>query len=254
MNVTIAAIISVVLAAGQYAPVNGLKLYYEEHGKGAPLVLMHGGGSSSETLNKLVPLLAKTRRVIVFDQQGHGRTADVARPFSFEQSADDAAALMRHLHIAQADFYGFSNGGTIALQVAIRHPQLVRRLVIASRMFKRDGLPPQVWEFIRQSRLENMPSKLREGYLRVAPHPDALQSFFDKGRERILGFKDFDIRGIQAPTLIILGDRDAVRPEHALEMLRTLPHSQLAILPNTDHDAVLERAEWQAPLLEEFLK
>ena len=121
-----------------YAPVNGLKMYYEIHGDARaetpPLVLLHGGGSTIETtFGKILPALAKSRQVIAFEQQGHGRTADIAdRPFTFEQSADDAAALLEHLKIEKADFFGFSNGGNIALQIAIRHPKLVRKLVVAS--------------------------------------------------------------------------------------------------------------------------
>ena len=124
-----------------------------------PLVLLHGGGSTIETtFGKVLPLLAKSRQVIAFDQQGHGRTADIAdRPFGFEQSADDAAGLLQHLKIDKADFFGFSNGGNIALQIAIRHPSRVRKFVVASAMFKRDGLYPEVWEFMNRSTLEYMP-------------------------------------------------------------------------------------------------
>src|SRR6185295_1079824 len=108
---------------------------------------------------------------IAFEQQGHGRTTDVAdRPFTFEQSADDAAALLEHLGVAQADFFGYSNGGSIALQVAIRHPKLVRKLVVASAISKRDGMTPQFWDSMKTARLENMPAELREAYLAVAPH------------------------------------------------------------------------------------
>jgi pimeloyl-ACP methyl ester carboxylesterase len=134
-----------------YASVNGLKMYYESHGaahgKNPPLVLLHGGGSTIDTaFGRVLPSLAKTRQVIAFEQPGHGRTAEVERPFTFEQSADDAAALLQHLNIKSADLFGFSNGGHIALQVGIRHPKLVRKLVVASAGFKRDGYYPQFWE------------------------------------------------------------------------------------------------------------
>jgi pimeloyl-ACP methyl ester carboxylesterase len=144
-----------------YAPVNGLKMYYELHGvdggKNPPLVLLHGGGSTIDTtFGKVLPSLAKSRQVVAFEQQGHGRTGDMAdRPFSFEQSADDTVALMDHLKIEKADLFGFSNGGNIALQIAIRHPNRVRKLVVASAMFKRDGLYPEVWEFMKRSTLED---------------------------------------------------------------------------------------------------
>src|SRR5688572_22478675 len=149
-----------------YAPVNGLRMYYEIHGSAKasqpPLVLLHGGGDTIETsFGHVLAALARTRRVIAFEQQGYGRTADVAgRPFSFEQSADDTVALLKELHIERADLFGFSNGGTIALQSAIRHPAAVRKLIAASALFSRDGADPAFWEWMKQARLENMPVEL----------------------------------------------------------------------------------------------
>src|SRR5262249_48845283 len=145
-----------------YAPVNGLKMYYEIHGvpgsNNPPLVLLHGGGDTIETsFGHILPALARSRQIIAFEQQGYGHTADnVERPFSFEQSADDTAALLEHLHIERADILGFSNGGTIALQMAIRHPRIVRRLVAVSAFFSRDGGYPWFWEAMKNARLENM--------------------------------------------------------------------------------------------------
>lgn len=253
MNVTIAAILMTALSTESvaapesaphvksgYAPVNGLKMYYEIHGiidsKNPPLVLLHGGGSTIETsFGKVLPLLAKTRQVIAFEQQGHGHTADIAdRPFGFEQSADDTVELLQHLKIEKADFFGFSNGGNIALQIAVRHPNRVRKLVVASAMFKRDGLYPEVWKFMRRSTLQDMPKGLKEAYRKVSPHPEQLPTFHDKCVKRMLGFKDWrpeDIQLIEAPTLLMLGDADSVRPEHAVEMFRLLPHAQLAVFP-----------------------
>ncbi|HEX6099912.1 MAG TPA: alpha/beta hydrolase [Thermoanaerobaculia bacterium] len=246
-------------AAADYAEVNGLKLYYEIHGtRGAkpPLVLLHGGGSSIETsFARVLPGLAKNRQVIAFDQQGHGRTADIPeRPFTFEQSADDAAALLRHLAIDRADFLGYSNGGSIAMQIAVRHPKLVRRLVVASAMVKRDGLVAGFFDGMRQASLENMPAEFRENYTRLSPHPERLQSFHDKSVQRMLGFKDWPagmLKGIQSPVLLLFGDRDVVRAEHAVEMLRLIPHAQLMVLPDTDHMQVVER--WPVAAIERFL-
>jgi uncharacterized protein (TIGR02246 family) len=182
-----------------------------------------------------LPFLAKTRQVIAFEQQGHGHTADIAdRPFSFEQSADDTVALLKHLEIEKADFFGFSNGGNITLQIALRYPNQVRKLVVASAMFKRNGLYPEIWEFIKRSTLEDMPKELKEAYLKVSPHPEQLPTFHDKSAKRMLEFTDCrpeDIESIEAPTLLIIGDADSVRPEHAVEMFRLLPHAQLAVLP-----------------------
>ena len=223
-----------------YAPVNGLKMYYEIHGvadgKNPPLVLLHGGGSTIDTtFGKVLPSLAKTRLVIAFEQQGHGHTADIVdRPFSFEQSADDTVTLLQHLEIERADFFGFSNGGNIALQIAIRNPNRVRKMVVASAMFKRDGLYPEIWEFMKRSTLEAMPKELKEAYRKVSPHPEQLPTFHDKSAKRMLEFRDWppeDIESIEAPTLLMIGDADSVRPEHAVEMFRLLRHAQLAVLP-----------------------
>lgn len=248
-------------SASGYAPVNGLEMYYEVYGSGdgrnPPLVLLHGGGSTIQTsFGRVLPLLSRTRQVIAFEQQGHGHTADIDRPFTFEQSADDAVALLRYLRVDRADFFGYSNGGSIALQVAIRHPGMVRKLVVASAMYRRDGLYPEFWESMKHARLEDMPQELKDSYTRVAPHPENLRSFHDKSVDRMLEFKDWPprlIRGIQAPTLVMIGDGDIVRPEHAVEMFRLLPHPQLAVLPGTDHMNLVDRAEWQASMVGNFL-
>jgi pimeloyl-ACP methyl ester carboxylesterase len=242
---------------GSYASVNGLHIYYEIHGRGRPLVLLHGGGSTIDTsFGRVLPSFAKTRLVIAFEQQGHGHTADVDRPFTFEQTADDTAALLRYLKVERADFFGYSNGRSVALQMAIRHPELVRKLVVASAMFKRDGLNPEFWESTEHATPESMPAELRDAYLRVAPHPEQLRTFHDKSVKRMLEFKDWrpeDIRSIGAPTLIMIGDADIVRPEHAVQMFRLLPHAQLAVLPGTDHMTIVKRADWQVSMIEAFL-
>ena len=245
-----------------YAPIEGLRIYFEIHGTAIPdrppLVLLHGGGDTIKTsFGHILPALARTRQVIAFEQQGYGHTADIAdRPFSFEQSADDTAALLDYLHIERADLFGFSNGGTIALQVAIRHPSIVRKLVLASALSKRDGAFPWLWEAIARARLEDMPRELQEAYLKVAPHPENLRMFHDKAAQRMRDFKDIQadaIRGITAPALVIVGDADVIRPEHAVEMFRALPQAQLAVLPGTDHMTVTARTEWLVPMITAFL-
>ena len=246
---------------GGYAPVNGLQLYYELHGPkdaaAPPLVLLHGGGSTiSTSFAELLPLLTRTRRVIAFEQQGHGHTADVDRPFTFEQSADDTAGLLAHLGVERADLYGYSNGGNIAMQVAIRHPERVRRMVVASAMVRRDGLVSEFWESMHTATLESMPAELKAAYVATSPHPKKLQKFHDKCVERMLTFKDWTIemvRRIHAPTLVMVADHDVVRPEHAVALYRLLPDSQLAILPGTDHMTLVHRADWQASMIEAFL-
>jgi pimeloyl-ACP methyl ester carboxylesterase len=243
-----------------YAPVNGLRLYYEIHGPagGTPLVLLHGGDPAIETSwARVLPALARTRRVIAFDQQGHGRTADVDRPFTFEGSADDTAALLAYLKVPRADLMGFSNGANVAMQVAIRHPEVVRRLVLASGMVRRDGLRPGFWEGMQKATLADMPAHLADAYRRTSPHPERLPSFFQKSVDRMLGFRDWPeaaVRSIAAPALVVIGDADIVRPEHAVEMVGLLPHARLAVLPLADHEGVVfARAGWLVPMVEAFL-
>lgn len=245
-----------------YAPINGLRLYYEVHdapGQGHhPLLLLHGGGDTIKTsFGAILPELARKRRVIAFEQQGYGHTADIPnRPFSFEQSADDTAALLDYLRIPQADLFGFSNGGTIALQVAIRHPRLVRKLIVASGFFNHDGAEPAFWNGFPTATIEAMPPVLRDAYLEVAPDPTGLQVMFDKAVNRMRNFKDIPadtIRSIAAPTLVVCGDSDVMRPEHAVQEFRLLPHGQLAVLPGTGHMELTARTAWLVPMIEEFL-
>jgi pimeloyl-ACP methyl ester carboxylesterase len=245
-----------------YAPVNGLQIYHELHGPAdsgnLPLVLLHGGGDTIETsFGHLLPILARTRRIIAFEQQGYGRTADIIeRPFTFEQSADDTAALLAHLQVERADLLGFSNGGTIALQVAIRHPQRVRKLVLISALFSREGAQPWLWEHMKTARLENMPAELQEAYRKVAPHPENLRLFHDKAAQRVRDFRDIPVdalRAISAPALVLVGDSDVVRPEHAMELGRLLPQSQVGVLPGTDHMQIMTRTELLEPMTRRFL-
>ena len=221
---------------GRYTAVNGLKMYYEIHGSGKPLVLIHGGGSTIEsTFGRVLPELAKTHQVIAVELQAHGRTLDIDRPLSFEQDADDVAALLKQLKIEKADIMGFSNGGTTALQISIRHPQLVNKLVLLSAAYKRSGMPPGFFEGFQGASLEKMmPQALKDAYLKANPDPKGLQKMFDRDVARMVAFQDISdsqIKAIQPHALVVNSDADVVRPEHALELSRTLPHAQLAILP-----------------------
>ncbi len=245
-----------------YAPINGLEMYYEINGTGngrtPPLVLLHGGDPTIETsFSRTLPLLARTRLVIAFEQQGHGHTADIAdRPFTFEQSAEDTVSLLRYLKIGKADFFGYSNGGHIAIQIALGHSDVVRKLVVMSAMFSREGSDPGFWESFKHTKLNEMPAELREAYLRVAPHPEDLQSYFAKSVQRMLEFKGWspeEMRSIAAPTLVVIGDHDIVRPEHAVLMFRLLPNAQLAVLPSTDHMAIVNRSDWLVSMIGAFL-
>jgi pimeloyl-ACP methyl ester carboxylesterase len=175
--------------------------------------------------------------------QAHGHTQDIDRPLGFEQDADDVAALLKQLKIEKADIMGFSNGGTTALQIAIRHPALVNKLVLASATFKRDGMQDGFFDGFKNASLEIMPQPLKEAYLKANPDSNGLQAMFNRDVARMIAFKDISdaaIKAIRAPTLVINGDTDVVRAEHALELSRTLPHAKLAILPGGHGDYIGE--------------
>lgn len=251
-----------------YAPVNGISMYYEVHGRkdGVPLVLLHGGGSTIEvTFGRILPVFANSRKVIAVEEQGHGRTTDRDAPVRFESSADDIAALLRYLEVGKADLFGFSNGASIALQVAIRHPGLVRKLVFASSMTRRDGAHPQLWEFMEQADFSNMPQPLKDAFLRVNPDAQQLRTMHDKDAERMRSFEDVPdelLRSVRVPTLIVLGDQDIVKPEHAVALTRLIAGARLLVLPGGHGDylgeAVMAKEstsypELTAGLINEFL-
>lgn len=210
---------------GSYASVNGLNMYYEIHGTGRPLVLLHGALSSIETsFGKLLPFLAKTRQVIAIEQQAHGHTADIDRPLTIEQMADDTIALLRHLGIEKADILGYSLGAGIALQIAIQHPDMVRMLVVAAIPYNCDGFRLGVFAGIRKMKPENMAgTPWNEEYVRIAPNPEDWPKLVEKVKQlELQGWPPKAIQSINAPTLVIIGDSDVVRPEHAVEMFRLL--------------------------------
>jgi pimeloyl-ACP methyl ester carboxylesterase len=252
---------------GSYAPVNGIRMYYETYGpaRGVPLVLLHGGGSTIDsTFGRIIPFLARDRRVIAVEEQAHGRTSDRDAPVRFTTSADDVATLLESLHVAQADVFGFSNGASIALQVAIRHPQAVRKLVFGSSFTKKAGAQPQLWEMIRSADFAGMPPGLKDAFLRVNPDPAQLRVMHDKDLERMRHFEDVpeaQLRAMHAPTLIVIGDRDVTQPEHAVELTHLIPDARLLVLPGGHGEYMGEvtmpqRAdapEITADLVEEFL-
>ena len=256
-----------------YAPVNDLSMYYEIHGEGPPLILLHGAYMTVDLMGPILPGLATTRQVIAPEQQGHGRTADIDRPLTYEQMADDTAALIRHLDLEHADVVGYSMGGGIALQLAIRHPDLVRKLVVASATFSSDGMPAEALAMFPSITPELFAgSPIEAEYLRVAPNPGDFSRLVEK-LTRLdtthFAWPQEDVRGIAAPTLIVLGDSDGVRLEHAVEMFKLrgggamgdlagLPQSQLAVLPGTAHfvppgSGLLDRAEWLLAMIPPFL-
>ncbi len=244
--------------AGKYADVNGIKLYYEIHGKGKPLILLHGGLGAIEMFGPNLPALAKGRKVFAVDLQAHGRTADIDRPLGHELMADDIAALIKHLGLERCDIMGYSLGGYVALQTTIRHPEVVDRLIVVSTPFRREAFYPDI--LVQQGQVNAAAAEglkqtpMYQLYTSLAPRPEDFPQLLEKLGE--LMKKDFDysqqIAGIKAKTLIVAGDADIFPPAHAVEMFGLLgggkkdggwdgsgrPNSQLAILPGLTHYAI----------------
>lgn len=218
-----------------YSPVNGINMYYEIHGEGLPLVLIHGGGSTIESsFGRLIPQLAGQRKVIAMELQAHGRSSDRDAPESFEQDADDVAALLHNLGLDKADILGYSNGGNTAMQIAIRHPGLVNKLIVTSSFYKREALPAGFFDMMANATLGDMPEILRKAFLKVNSDTARLQAMFNKDRERMLRFKDWPedmIRSIKAPALFISGDQDVASPAHTAAMASLVSGSRVMILP-----------------------
>ncbi|HYG37682.1 MAG TPA: alpha/beta hydrolase [Cytophagales bacterium] len=249
-----------------YSEVNGIKMYYEIHGTGVPLVLIHGGGSTIGTsFGRIIPLLSKKYSVIAVELQNHGHSDFREIPQTFEQDADDVAALMKNIGITKASFLGFSNGGTTATQIAIRHPEVVDKLILASAAFKRDQLFPGFFDMMQKASLDNMPRELKEAFLKINPDSARLQAMFEKDRDRMINFEDISdeqIKSVKALTLLIFGNADVVSPEHAVEMYRLIPNAHLAILPGGHGDYIGEittlsktgkQKEFVVAMIEEFL-
>ncbi len=249
-----------------FSEVNGLSMYYEIYGQGRPLVLIHGGGSTIQTsFGNIIPHLVKQRQIIAVELQAHGRTNDKNTGLTFKQDADDVATLLKNLEITKANFLGFSNGGHAAIEIAIHYPAIVDRLIICSAFYKRSAVAPQFWEGFNHVSFSDMPQALKDGYLSVNNNPDGLMNMFYKDVQRMKVFKDWSneqMKSIQAPTLIMSSSVDVCSPEHSVEMHRTIPNSDLAILPGK-HGAYLgaieylENGKWNQTyavnIIEEFL-
>lgn len=260
-------------ATGKYADVNGLHMYYETHGEPTagqpPLVLLHGAFSATGTsFGGMIPALSATREVISVELQGHGRTADIDRPLRIPLMADDIAALIRNLGLAQVDILGYSMGAGVALDVTVRYPQLVRKAIYVSLYFAARGAHPGQGDNMGELKPEMLHgSPFHDEYMRTAPRPEDFPRLVAKVvdfNSNLQDWTDDQIRAIQAPVMVVIGDSDIVQPEHAVEMFRLLgggvigdlvglPRARLAILPGTTHITVAYRGDWLVPMVTEFL-
>jgi pimeloyl-ACP methyl ester carboxylesterase len=229
-------------AVKAYASVNGIQMYYELHGAGDPLVLIHGGGSTIDTtFGRILPVLAQKYKCIAVEMQAHGRSSDRDVQETFQQDAADIAELLRQLNIDRAYILGFSNGGQTGLQLAIDQPQLIRKLIIASAFYARSGVPPQFWEGMDHAKFSDMPQPLKDAFLELGNKPDALLNMFNRDVQRMQNFRDWPkeaLQSISMPVLVMSGDHDVASPDHAAEMFSLIPNAQLAILPG-GHGAYL---------------
>jgi pimeloyl-ACP methyl ester carboxylesterase len=252
-----------------YAPVNGLKMYYEVHGSGDPVVLLHGAFMTIPlNWTGWIDELSKTRKVIAVEMQGHGRTADIPREPTSENLADDVSALLKYLNIPRADVIGYSMGGRVAMDVAVRHPDQVRKVVVISSTFSRDGMTEESRDAMAKLSPELFKgSPLEDDYKRLSPTPDQFANLVTRLASVDAKQKDLtadQIRSTTAPMFFIFGDADGIRLEHIGEMfrlkggevhgdLRPRSASRLAILPNTTHVTLMQRASIIIPMVNDFL-
>lgn len=217
--------------------VNGIQMYYEIYGSGKPLVLIHGGGSSILfDFMEVISRLESKFQLIGIDLQNHGMTEHRDIPETFEQDADDVAALLKELNIEKAAFWGFSNGGNTVMQIAYRHPEIVEKLIVASAFYKKNGMMDGFFESMKEATLESMPEPLKINFLNLNPDFSKLENLFDKDSKRMQAFEDWGedmLTSINSPTLFISGDKDVMKPEHVVEMWHLVEGSQLMILPAT---------------------
>ncbi|MFC9994332.1 alpha/beta fold hydrolase [Nocardia sp. NPDC127526] len=247
---------------GFYAPVNGLRLYYEVHGSGRPLILVHGGLSTVDsTFGALLPELAETRKVIAVELQGHGHTADIDRPLRYQSMADDVAGLIGHLNLGKADVLGYSLGGGVALQLAARNPDLVNKLIVTSAPYRSDGWLPETRAGMAAMNPEAMlDTPIHAVYAQSAPNPSDWPALVTKTRQLLSEDYDWttDLAAIQAPALLVTAESDALSRAHAEEMVTRLTGagngaSTLAVVPGTTHYDIMYRADLLLPLFEPFL-
>ena len=253
---------------GQRVKVNGMQMYYEVSGKGEPLVVLHGAYMNIPAMGAIIPELAKTHRVYAIELQGHGRTTDIDRPITYQNLADDAAAFMDAVGLKKADVFGYSMGAAAGLQLAIRHPAKVNRLVVASAGYDARGFQPEFTAMIPQMSVEMFPPMLEQEYKKLAPNPNGFRALATKliQLEKEPMAWEADVKALKTPVLIIAGDADVITLEHAVAMFRLLgggvmgdmgkplSASRLAVLPASPHTTVIDQVNLLHPMIEQFLK
>jgi pimeloyl-ACP methyl ester carboxylesterase len=255
-------------AKGARVNVNGMRMYYEVSGTGAPLIVLHGAYMNIPTMGAIIPKLARTHKVYALELQGHGRTTDIDRPITYPNLADDVAAFMDAVGLQKADVFGYSMGAATGLQVAIRHPAKVNKLVVASGAYDARGWQPEFTEMIPKMSVDMFPPMLEQGYRKLAVNPNGFPALARKliALESEPMAWEAGVKAIKAPVLIIAGDADVSTLEHNVAMFKLLgggamgdmgkplSASRLAILPATSHTAVITQADLLHALIEPFLK
>lgn len=255
-------------ATGRRVAVNGMQLYYEVSGSGEPLIVLHGAYMNIPSMGAIIPKLAKTHKVYALELQGHGRTTDIDRPITYPNLADDVAAFMDAVGLSKADVFGYSMGAAAGLQLAIRHPAKVKRLVAASVAYDARGWQPAFTAMVPQLTVDMLPPMLEQDYRKLAANPNGFREVARKliALEREPMAWEADVKALKTPVLVIAGDADVATLEHTVAMFRLLgggemgdmgkplPPSRLAILPATSHTAVITQADLLHALIEPFLR
>jgi pimeloyl-ACP methyl ester carboxylesterase len=256
-------------ASAETVEINGLQMYYEVSGEGDPIVVLHGAYMNIPAMGDIIPRLAETHRVYAVEMQGHGRTSDIERPITYLNLADDIAAFMEAVELEKAGVFGYSMGAAVGLQLAIRHPEMVDQLVLASVSYDLDGLQPEFEAMLPQMSPEMfVGTPMETAFREMSPNPEGFRAFV----ERMIALEhesmawEEDVRNLKAPVLLIAGDADVVTLEHVVAMFRLLgggamgdmgrplPASRLAILPATSHTAVIGQTDLLMAFIEPFLK
>lgn len=256
-------------APGHRIEINGMQMYYEVSGQGEPLIVLHGAYMNIPSMGSIIPRLAQTHKVYALEFQGHGRTTDINRPITYQNLADDVAAFMAAVGVPKADVFGYSMGAIAGLQLAIRHPERVNKLVVGSGAYDLRGWQPVYTAMIPQMTVEMIVSMpFAEDYRKLAPNPDGFPALAAKliALEHEPMAWEAEVRAVKAPVLIISGDADVATLEHMVAMFKLLgggvmgdmgqplPASRLAVLPATSHTAVIGQADLLHALIEPFLK